>query len=419
MSALKKKGGVKSVSLLAVILTMLLALVGVGGAGTAFATGGNGSSQLDPAKAAVCKYVGKPGVDERLKLGKNPIVVDRKDWMVKGSYFQDAQGRSYVIGFLNPGDPAPDVSQCPAPDVPPPTDHKITIPTVPVIDECGPGNAHYGDVPSGNYTVVRNEDGSITLTAKDGYVFTNGKKSVTLPKPEEKNTAACEVVAPKGNLTGKCGVIPEINTPAQLVEVSMDNSGSNVPVSFTLTETIDNQAPYVYPSFDLPAGGTESVGSGYTASEGKMVSLVLKANGKVLDTLTLDLSECAPQLPPPPKPPVVTPPVVTPPSGHKPPVTVTSVDNHSGQNCAQTWTWHTTTTTVNGKVASVVNSKKVYKAKAVNTCSAPVTHVVPGSGAPHTGGGDLIDPKDTMALVLVLMAGGGLLLRRRKLAQVS
>ena len=73
----------------------------------------------EPSKAAVCKYVGTPGTDERLQAGGNPIVVDRKDWMQVGSYFQDAHGRSYVLSFLNPGDPEPSVNSCPTPEEPP------------------------------------------------------------------------------------------------------------------------------------------------------------------------------------------------------------------------------------------------------------------------------------------------------------
>ena len=43
----------------------------------------------------------------------------------------------------------------------PPTE--IPVPTVPVSDPCGPNNAVYGVVPSGNYTVTRNNNGSITV----------------------------------------------------------------------------------------------------------------------------------------------------------------------------------------------------------------------------------------------------------------
>lgn len=67
----------------------------------------------------------------------------------------------------------------------PPTE--IAVPDVPVVDPCGPNNAHYGDVPAGHYTVTRNEDGSITLTADKGYTFPDGQETVTLPAPEDSN----------------------------------------------------------------------------------------------------------------------------------------------------------------------------------------------------------------------------------------
>ena len=74
-------------------------------------------------KVWVCKYVGKPGVDEVLKGGKNPIRVSGnsadkpKDGEVfVGDQFADAQGRSVVvqIGGGNPG--AGICSSTPPPD---------------------------------------------------------------------------------------------------------------------------------------------------------------------------------------------------------------------------------------------------------------------------------------------------------------
>ena len=60
----------------------------------------------------VCKYVGKPGEDEVLKEGKNPIEVsgksvdkDKDGQVFVGDQFADAQGRSVVvqIGGEDPG----------------------------------------------------------------------------------------------------------------------------------------------------------------------------------------------------------------------------------------------------------------------------------------------------------------------------
>ncbi len=65
----------------------------------------------------------------------------------------------------------------------------VTAPTVPVVDDCGPGNARFGDVPSGPWTSKTNPDGSLTITANQGYTFPNGQKSVTYPKPTDSNVA--------------------------------------------------------------------------------------------------------------------------------------------------------------------------------------------------------------------------------------
>ena len=71
-------------------------------------------------KVYVCKYVGKPGVDERLQAGQNPIEVSINtipEPVVIGSYFPDAQGRSYVLGFV-PMVPEPTRADCPPPSGP-------------------------------------------------------------------------------------------------------------------------------------------------------------------------------------------------------------------------------------------------------------------------------------------------------------
>lgn len=63
----------------------------------------------------VCKYVGTPGVNEHLKNGNDGLV-----WVstnaTQGSYFNDAQGRSYVLKKNAPHHPEPNASQCPQPE---------------------------------------------------------------------------------------------------------------------------------------------------------------------------------------------------------------------------------------------------------------------------------------------------------------
>jgi hypothetical protein len=86
----------------------------------------------------------------------------------------------------------------------------VVAPTVPVIDECGPGNARYGAVPTGPWTSKINADGSITVTANAGYSFPDGKTSVTFPAPTDSNQPcpAPPVVTP---------VVPPVVAPPQVL----------------------------------------------------------------------------------------------------------------------------------------------------------------------------------------------------------
>ena len=63
----------------------------------------------------------------------------------------------------------------------------VEPPTIPVIDDCGPGNAHYGQVPQGPWTSVANPDGSVTVTANPGHQFPGGRTSVTYAAPADSN----------------------------------------------------------------------------------------------------------------------------------------------------------------------------------------------------------------------------------------
>lgn len=76
------------------------------------------------------------------------------------------------------------------------------MPTVKVIDACGPNNAIYGAVPEGNYTYVRNADGSITLTPAPDYAFPAGTVT-TLPAPTDSNLSC--VVHPTINKVDQDG----------------------------------------------------------------------------------------------------------------------------------------------------------------------------------------------------------------------
>lgn len=127
----------------------------------------------DPAgKVFVCKYVGTPSVDERLQTGQNPIDVSInaiKDYSGVGSYFNDAQGRSYVLAE-DIGQPDPDVSQCPAAQGP----TQVAIPTPTLNDPCGADNATWiqpADSTSITWTLT---NGDLVASTTTGYEFTDG-----------------------------------------------------------------------------------------------------------------------------------------------------------------------------------------------------------------------------------------------------
>src|SRR5665647_707681 len=106
-----------SVKKTAVVAAGLLVMLG-GGMATAQASNGGQDHQ-----SWVCKYVGTPGVDERLKRGKQPILVDTSATV--GSWFKDGQHRSFVLELATEGNTGPGETykrdlKCPVP-IPPTT----------------------------------------------------------------------------------------------------------------------------------------------------------------------------------------------------------------------------------------------------------------------------------------------------------
>ncbi|HEY6416858.1 MAG TPA: hypothetical protein VIX41_11485 [Acidimicrobiales bacterium] len=100
---------------------LVLTLLVLAGCATAAVSG----QELPSDKVFVCKYVGTPGVDERLQTGQNPISVSINSIpagvpIEVGSIFADAQGRSLIIAF-DVGQPEPSPEDCPQTPPPPTT----------------------------------------------------------------------------------------------------------------------------------------------------------------------------------------------------------------------------------------------------------------------------------------------------------
>ncbi|WP_457099062.1 LPXTG cell wall anchor domain-containing protein [Microbacterium sp. P5_E9] len=136
--------------------------------------------QPDEKWVFVCKYVGKPGVDERLQTGNNPISVSVnsiKNWdgmTIPSPLFADAQGRSAVIAW----DPdkgegqnnEPSVNDCPPADGPDEVTPLWSY-TPPTCD--ADGTLTFTDVVGVSWTAVSNGNGTTTYTAvaAEGYVL--------------------------------------------------------------------------------------------------------------------------------------------------------------------------------------------------------------------------------------------------------
>jgi hypothetical protein len=123
-----------------------LALASVAALAVGLSTASAGGGDYPPSKVFVCKYVGKPGVDETLQTGQNPISVSInsiQDFPGVGGSFADAQGRSLVIAFdTGQAEPScPDGQGCPEGQdcTPPPFDQCPDIPgNQPEGTDCNP-----------------------------------------------------------------------------------------------------------------------------------------------------------------------------------------------------------------------------------------------------------------------------------------
>ena len=199
-----------------------------------------------PHKVFVCKYVGKPGVDERLQTGDNPISVDvdsLKNFTGIGSFFNDKQGRSVAIAF-DTGQPEPSVSQCPTP----------------------PG----GTTTTVQRTTTTTAGGSTTSTTAGGSTTTStttgGSTTSTTGPPRPSlfgidDFATCAEGAPAISIT--FGVRPELNgLIGQLSIISLPN-GLTVVTNQSLVFVSGGTTVIPYPAV---AAGTTSATLNYNLS---------------------------------------------------------------------------------------------------------------------------------------------------------
>lgn len=192
-------------------------------------------------KVWVCKYVGTPGVDERLKGGKNPISVS--DSTVGGAgvgaYFPDGQARSFVLAIDN-GGPAPDVSACPAGAIP-----TTVTPEAPLVvaPNCS-------------------ADGSISLPTTPGVIYTitptfTGAGSYTVSA-----VAATNYVLATGSTTSfPAVVLAQLSGAACANPPDTSNDSANVKICHATSAT-DNPYNTIPPATAAVANGHDSQHNG-------------------------------------------------------------------------------------------------------------------------------------------------------------
>ena len=153
----------------------------------------------------------------------------------------------------------------------------VKAPTIPVVDECGPGNAHYGDVPTGPWSVVRNADGSVVVTASEGYVFPGGKTSITYAPPKDSNQPCpvTEVAVPTVPVVDECG---PGNAHFGLVPTGPWTTVLNPDGSLTLTATEGHAFPggLVSVTLTAPADSNEACPTDTTSSETEVLPAELR-----------------------------------------------------------------------------------------------------------------------------------------------
>lgn len=164
-------------------------------------------------KVFVCKYVGTPGVDERLQTGQNPISVSinaiGQDPVVVGSYFNDAHGRSYVLAFDN--GQSVDVSDCPG----------YVPPTTTTTGEINATTSTSTTLPASTTTTTEATT-STTAEVQDTTTTTEGTTSTTEPEVTTTST----VVVSSTTLAA-----PTTTTTASVTATSTSLPPSSMPVT--------------------------------------------------------------------------------------------------------------------------------------------------------------------------------------------
>lgn len=233
-------------------------------------------------KVWVCKYVGRPGVDERLQRGGNPVEVgwraadkDNDGQVSVGDEFADSQGRSKVIQINGPD---PGIGACP-PAVGPST----TAATTPATTTSAPASTSRTTSSSPTNAAPR---ASSTKPPRRSSSAPAGNTSSTTPAANASATtrAATPATMPAANASG---TTPPTNTTSSTTTSSTTTSATPATGSSATTggpgsgPTPGPNAPETGGAGDVnPANGL--VGSGLLlAAAGVLANETLRRRGTV------------------------------------------------------------------------------------------------------------------------------------------
>jgi len=225
------------------------------GAGLALAAGTTAASAAGGVdkKDYVCKYVGTPGVNERLQTGNNPIWVATD--FPEGAFFNDAHGRSFVLIADTPRlNPEPDPSACPDPT------GGVTDPTEPADPET----------ESTDSTEPADPETESTDSTEPADPETESTDSTEPADPETESTDSTEPADPETDT-----VDPETDT--------VDPE----------TDTVDPEADTVDPETDPadPNGTSIVVAGDHSNSTGTPEAETTETETVVTETVTSTPSE--------------------------------------------------------------------------------------------------------------------------------
>lgn len=240
-----------------------------------------------PKKVFVCKYVGKPGVDERLQTGDNPISVSVNAIPLGnvqvGSEFADAQGRSVVIAF-DTGQPEPGLDQCPPPNGGTTTtsSSSTTSTVLSTTTTTQPGGTTTTTQPGGTTTTT--QPGGTTTTTQPG-----GTTTTTIPRPSLFAIGAavplCVEETQQAVISITFGARPDLNGQTGTLAFS---TGGSVPLTFVSGGTV--QVPWPVGAGDIElltyTLGTETATAGPLLFPEECPSTTTTTTGPTTSTTT-------------------------------------------------------------------------------------------------------------------------------------